>query len=127
MTPVGVELDAAVLKAMGWTYHPRIGGEGAYWRERFDSPNGGQSRFMDMPDERDYFSTDHNGHEALRLCGPWLDERCISWGITSSRHEGGSIAEAVLGADDYAWTEVCATRAETIARLVLAVAEREGT
>lgn len=125
MTP-GSELDAAVLRAMSWTYHPRIGGEGAYWRERFDSPNGCQSRFMDMPDECDYFSTDPNGHEALRLCGPWLDEHASSWSISHIRFSNRVLADAVVNGFNPRVHD-SATRAEAICRLVIAIHERTTT
>jgi hypothetical protein len=124
---IGVELDAAVLRILGWQHHPRIGGEGAHWRERFDSPDGSESLFMDDL----IFSTDPNGHEALRLCGGWLDERCVQWSVGKTRlgmaahafvrHDNGARISAERDLKYYA------TRAEAICRLVLAIAERETT
>ena len=112
MIPVGGELDAAVLRAIGKDVSVDADGnvdalDGQWW-------------------SIDVFklSTAPNGHEALRLCGPWLDERCWSWGVC--RRQGLINAWAWSHGTGRGADGNYATRAEAICRLVLAVSEREG-
>lgn len=111
MTP-GPELDAAVLRAIGYVKH-----DGAYYRK----PCGYFWEYVPI-------STDPNGHEALRLCGPWLDERCewsVSFYLMAELSDHRHVASAYDRNLNF-FKVRCATRAEAICRLVLAVAEREG-
>lgn len=108
------ELDAAVLAVLGFERSHNICGNlvmvcrGELFRVGYDS-----------------LST--SDAEALRLCGPWLDERC-EWHLSFHREEECGQRKHVAAAYDkdlYFFKVRCATRAEAIARLVLAVAERE--
>ncbi len=126
MTPVGVELDAAVLKAIGKEVRTDADGnvdvlDGQWW-------------------SLDTFkiSADHNGHEALRLCGPWLRERELfsqmieGWNPRKEHRERCWIVE-ILRQDkrDGHWEEIASVTGDTLAHAlclaVLAIAEREGT
>ena len=106
--PAGKELDAAVLRILGWIRNYDEFTRDEYWTKTIFTFRG---------------SLSDDDAEAMRLCGPWLDERCWTWGVCR-RH--GVI-------NGWAWSHGTwrgadgnyATRAMAICNLVIAVAERE--
>ena len=125
MTP-GPELDAAVLRILGYDLRKMVlcGATPDVAALFYDDVATGHEEAVDGS-----ISTEPNGHEALRLCGPWLDERCewsVSFYLMAELSDHRHVASAYDRNLNF-FKVRCATRAEAICRLVLAVAEREGT
>lgn len=111
--PSGKELDAAVLRAMGFEFVDIPDFAPPHWRKT--SERGCES-------SREPIST--SDAEALRLCGPWLDEHTWRWTMESDATGVGMSFKERIGDFGIA-LQRRTTFAEAICRLVLAVAARE--
>ena len=121
MTP-GPELDAAVLRILGWKFVEGFTNIHMTVPDKWVIPDEHTCRYLDY----DFISTEPNGHEALRLCGPWLEEHAWRWSMETDASGTGVSFKMRIGEFGIALPRYD-TRGEAIARLVLAVAEREGT